>query len=109
MALLQYHAPVDYQAQSEAFRDFLDSFKSSESSSEGTAIDAIDDLNIDGDRTSDEYDFMDDVAEDEGGRSRRARQKHPSKRKYISLLQEVANRDRSEILIELDDLDIVGS
>ena len=65
MALLQYRAPVDYEAQQEAFRDFLDNFKSSESASasEETAADAIDGLHIDGDGTSDEYDFMDDAGE----------------------------------------------
>src|SRR5438874_2133446 len=30
MALLQYRAPVDYEAQQEAFRDFLQNFKSSQ-------------------------------------------------------------------------------
>lgn len=107
MALLQYRAPVDYEAQQEAFRDFLENFKSSQSKSEEAAADAIDDLNLDEDRTSDEYDFMDDVAEDNGSRLRRAGRSRPSKRKYISMLQEVADRERSSVLIELDDLEEV--
>jgi len=107
MALLQYRAPVDYEAQQEAFRDFLENFKSSQSKSEEAAADAIDDLNLDEDRTSDEYDFMDDVAEDNDSRSRRAGRSRPSKRKYISMLQEVADRERSSVLIELDDLEEV--
>lgn len=107
MALLQYRAPVDYEAQQEAFQDFLENFKSSQSKSEEAAADAIDDLNLDEDRTSDEYDFMDDVAEDTGSRSRRAGRSRPSKRKYISMLQEVADRERSSVLIELDDLEEV--
>ena len=107
MALLQYRAPVDYEAQQEAFRDFLENFKSSQSKSEEAAADAIDDLNLDEDRTSDEYDFMDDVAEDTDSRSRRAGRSRPSKRKYISMLQEVADRERSSVLIELDDLEEV--
>ena len=107
MALLQYRAPVDYEAQQEAFRDFLENFKSSQSKSEEAAADAIDDLNLDEDRTSDEYDFMDDVAEDNGSQSRRAGRSRPSKRKYISILQEVADRERSSVLIELDDLEEV--
>jgi DNA replication licensing factor MCM7 len=107
MALLQYRAPVDYEAQQEAFRDFLENFKSSQSKSEEAAADAIDDLNLEEDRTSDEYDFMDDVAEDHGSRSRRADRSRPSKRKYISILQEVADRERSSVLIELDDLEEV--
>jgi DNA replication licensing factor MCM7 len=107
MALLQYRAPVDYEAQQEAFQDFLENFKSSQSKSEETAADTIDDLNLDEDRTSDEYDFMDDVAEDNGSRSRRAGQSRPSKRKYMSILQEVADRETSSVLIELDDLEEV--
>ena len=107
MALLQYRAPVDYDAQQEAFRDFLENFKSSQSTSEDAATDAIDDLNLEEDRTSDEYDFMDDVAEEEGARRRRAAGKGPSKRKYMSLLQEVADREKSNVLIELDDLNEV--
>ena len=84
MALLQYRAPVDYEAQQEAFRDFLENFKSSQSASEDAATDAIDDLNLEEDRTSDEYDFMDDVAEEEVVRRRRAAGKGPSKRKYVA-------------------------
>ena len=107
MALLQYRAPVDYEAQQEAFRDFLENFKSSQSKFEETVADTLDDLNLDEDRTSDEYDFMDDVAGDNGSRSRRAGRSRPSKRKYMSILQEVADRERSSVLIELDDLEEV--
>jgi DNA replication licensing factor MCM7 len=107
MALLQYRAPVDYEAQQEAFRDFLENFKSSQSKPEEAAAGAIDDLNLEEDRTSDEYDFMDDVAESDGSASRRAGRSRPTKRKYMSILQEVANRERSSILIELDDLEEV--
>jgi DNA replication licensing factor MCM7 len=107
MALLQYRAPVDYEAQQEAFRDFLEHFKSSQSKSEDAATDAIDDLNLEEDRTSDEYDFMDDVAEGDGRGSRRAGRSRPTKRKYMSILQEVADREKSSVLIELDDLEEV--
>jgi DNA replication licensing factor MCM7 len=108
MALLQYRAPVDYEAQQEAFRDFLENFKSSESASEETAADAIDGLHIDGDGTSDEYDFMDDAENGDRTRSRREESRR-DKRKYMSLLQDIADRVKSNILIELDDLDLVGS
>ena len=103
MALLNYRAPVDYAAQTDAFRDFLENFKTSQSNSEDAAADAIDDLNINGDDGSDEYDFMDDVAQD-GGAERRSRCKHGVKRKYFEMLQDVANRDRNNVLVELDDL-----
>lgn len=104
MALLQYHAPVDYAAQLESFKDFLQHFKTFESASEAAATEAIEDLHIDGDGTSDEYDFMDD-AEDENGEQRRAGRRHREpKLKYMKMLQDVADRERSDILIELDDL-----
>jgi DNA replication licensing factor MCM7 len=106
MALLQYRAPVDYDAQQEAFRDFLESFKS-ESATEDTAAVAIDGLHIDGDGTSDEYDFMDDAENGDGTRSRRDKRSRPDKRKYVALLQDIADRVKSDILIELDDLESV--
>lgn len=109
MALLQYRAPVDYEAQQEAFRDFLENFKSSESASEETAADAINGLHIDGDGTSDEYDFMDDAENGGAARSGRHDRGHRDKRKYISLLQDIADRVKSNILIELDDLDLVSA
>lgn len=97
MALLQYPAPVDYAAQREAFKDFLKGFKSFDSASEATATEAIQGLRIGGDRTDDEYDFMDDV-ETEGAARR------DPKTKYMQILQDIANRDRNNILIELDDI-----
>lgn len=50
MALLQYPAPVDYGAQLNAFKDFLQHFKTTESTSESAATEAFEDLHIDGDR-----------------------------------------------------------
>lgn len=105
MALLQYRAPVDYAAQQEAFRDFLENYKSFQ---EDTAAEGLEDLHINGDNTSDEYDFMDDIDERDDGHGRRRR--HPDtepKRKYMRILQEVADRKQSNLLIELDDLDEV--
>ncbi|KAN0076630.1 MCM2/3/5 family domain containing protein [Elaphomyces granulatus] len=107
MSLLQFPAPVDYAAQQEAFQDFLQHFKSFQSASEATAAEAIEDLHLDGDGTSDEYDFMDDMdIGDEGQRSGRTnrRQRDP-KHKYMQVLQDVADRKRTNILVELDDLD----
>ncbi|KAJ5725599.1 DNA replication licensing factor MCM7 [Penicillium malachiteum] len=105
MALLQYHAPVDYAAQLDAFKDFLKHFKTLQSTSEAAATEALEDLNIDGNRTSDEYDFMDDV-EDEGATTRGARRRREPKLKYMQILQDIANRDVAHILIELDDVEI---
>lgn len=107
MALLQYPAPVDYTAQLNSFKDFLQHFKSFESASETAATEAIEDLNINGDGTSDEYDFMDD-AEGENGEQRPGRRHREPKHKYMQMLQDVANRDQTGILIELDDLATVS-
>lgn len=107
MALLQYQAPVDYAAQLDSFKDFLQHFKTLQSTSEAAATEALEDLNIDGDRSSDEYDFMDDV-DDEGADTRGARRRREPKLKYMQILQDIANRDVSNIVIELDDLDIVS-
>ncbi|KAJ5113205.1 DNA replication licensing factor MCM7 [Penicillium angulare] len=105
MALLSYHAPVDYAAQLDAFKDFLKHFKTLQSTSEAAATEALEDLNIDGNRTSDEYDFMDD-AEDDGAGTRGARRRREPKLKYMQILQDVANRDVQHILIELDDVEV---
>ena len=103
MALLQYPAPVDYTAQLNAFKDFLQHFKTFESASELAATEPIEDLHIDGDDTSDEYDFMDD-AEGENGEQRASRRRREPKHKYMQMLQDIADRERTNILIELDDL-----
>ncbi|KAB8233328.1 DNA replication licensing factor MCM7 [Aspergillus alliaceus] len=105
MALLQYHAPVDYAAQLDAFKDFLTHFKTFESASVSAATEAIEDLHVDGDRTSDEYDFMDDVEDGNGAqREGSSRRRREPKVKYMQILQEIADRERTNILIELDDL-----
>lgn len=66
--------------------------------------DALGDLNLEEDGLSDEYDFMDDMSDETRQRQRRQqRQQHP-KLKYMSLLEEVANRRKDQVLIELDDL-----
>jgi len=121
MALLGYRPPVNYaeqqgkysiaqtigpiNAQSAAFEDFLRSYKSSTAQ----ATDALQDLNIEEDGLSDEYDFMDDV---EGGAAqgdRRIERSRSPKVKYMKILQDIADRATSQILIELDDLEAVGS
>jgi DNA replication licensing factor MCM7 len=56
---------------------------------------------LDGD--SDEYDFMDD-AEDGGNGARTRRRGARSKAKYMNLLQDIADRTKSQVLIDLDDL-----
>jgi len=89
-----------------AFEDFLRTFKSSGTSE---AANVLQDLNLDDeDGTSEEYDFMDDVEGDETARTRRREQRsRDPKTKYMDLLQDVADRKRPHITIELDDVDMV--
>lgn len=89
-----------------AFEDFLLNYKSTQTDLDLAATDAFQDLNIDGDATSDEYDFMDDVAD--GKAARHAGQHNEPKRKYMDMLQRVADRQIGEVTIELDDLDNVS-
>ncbi|KAK5107813.1 hypothetical protein LTR62_000627 [Meristemomyces frigidus] len=95
MALLTHKALANYEEQQAAFEDFLRNFKSSTTETE----DALDGLNLDGD--SDEYDFMDDADNAVQGQRRNTR----SKTKYMNILQDVSERNRSQVLIDLDDLD----
>ena len=85
-----------------AFEDFLTSFKSSASATEASATDALQGLNIDEDRLSDEYDFMEDAVDTN-------RKERDPKKKYMEMLQNVADRRLAEVCIELDDLDAVGT
>ena len=87
-----------------AFEDFLLNYKSVQSDLDR----AVQDLNIDGDDTSDEYDFMDDVAGGKEARQPNGQHKEP-RVKYMDMLQKVADRELDEVTIELDDLDDVGS
>ena len=87
----------------------MTSFKTSSSLSEAAATSALEDLNIDEDGLSDEYDFMDDAVDGSVARPRqRGVGSKASKEKYMEILQRVADRKESEICIELDDLDIVS-
>ncbi|KAK3114125.1 DNA replication licensing factor MCM7 [Teratosphaeriaceae sp. CCFEE 6253] len=104
MALLTHKPLADYREQQgkrsgatrpAAFEDFLRSFKSSASETE----DALDELNLDGD--SDEYDFMDDA--DAGAQRKRTATR--SETKYMNMLQDIAERSKSQVLVDLDDLD----
>ena len=123
MALSTLKAPVDYSAQQSmrprqttmimrlmialaAFEDFLSNYKSTQTDLEIAATDAFQNLDIDEDGTSDEYDMMDDVTGGKETRQKNADFKE-AKRKYMDMLQRVADREISEITIELDDLDNV--
>ena len=100
MALPIYRAPVDYVEQQAAFEDFLSTFKTTETSQDVEAPLAIAD-----DATSDEYDFMDDVTDANGNARQRNGNKEPVS-KYRDQIQEIADRKRDHIYIDLDDLEI---
>jgi len=79
----------------------LGAFKTSNTTS---FVDGVLDMNIDDDDISDEYDFAE--SDEEAQEARRAARKQGSMphHKYMDVLQEVANRQRDEVTIELDDL-----
>ena len=51
---------------------------------------------------------MDDVGDGKESRQRGGQFQEP-KKKYMDMLQKVANRQTNEVVIELDDLDNVGT
>ena len=92
-----------------AFEDFLRTFKSSSTETEN----ALEDLRLDEEILGDDYDMMDDAYDNGNGRhwgqQRRGAATRSPKLKYMKMLQDVADRTRSQILINLDDLDAVSS
>lgn len=102
MALLTHKTLVNYEEQQAQFEDFLQTFKSSSTE----ATEQLQDLNLGEDGQSDEYDFMDESDDGaEGQRSRRQEHNRDPKKKYMQMLQDVADRVTSQITIDLDDLD----
>lgn len=102
MALLTHKTLVNYEEQQAQFEDFLQTFKSSSTE----ATEQLQDLNLGEDGQSDEYDFMDESDDGAAGqRSRRQEQNRDPKKKYMQILQNVADRVTSQITIDLDDLD----
>lgn len=89
MALLQYRAPVKYSVQRDIVKDFLLNFKGYD---DADAAEGIDDLHLDADN---------------GDVDMETRRREP-KLKYMRVLQEVADRMRNNIVIELDDLETVS-
>ncbi|KAF3481812.1 DNA replication licensing factor CDC47 [Arthroderma uncinatum] len=102
MALLPLRLNVNYEEEQDVFKEFLQHFKSSQSVSEASATEAILDLNID----EDDLDALDEMEEDgeENQRTTRRQRREP-KLKYMSILQNIADRLKNNIVIELDDLD----
>ena len=84
-----------------AFEEFLSDFKESASTSEAAAAEALGGLNLD--ENEDDYDFMEDAPEQNEQRTRNTQKTSPRK-KYMEILQNIADRKSQEICIELDDL-----
>lgn len=121
MALLTYKSVVNYAEQQSkkalrplhqsntkldypgAFEEFLSTYESSNSDVDAVATDALEGLNIDEDGISDEYVMVDDEGNGNGSAQRPAQYGNP-KKKYMHMLQRVADRQISEVTIELDDL-----
>ncbi|KAI3395424.1 hypothetical protein diail_1353 [Diaporthe ilicicola] len=101
MALLQWKAPVDYEAQLSTFKTFLQDFKASPADS---ITHALGGMNIEEEDLDDEYDFMDDDDEDEDRRRQEKADRKKPYHKYKDLMQQLANRNIDEVLVELDDL-----
>ncbi|PWW72076.1 MCM-domain-containing protein [Tuber magnatum] len=96
---------IDYDKQQGAFEAFLTGFKSTLSTEEA-ARDALSNLNM-ADEDEDLTDTPRRRATRSGGRSRARRPRvaaQEPKLKYMLQLQEIANRTRDSITIELDDL-----
>lgn len=81
--------------------DFLQNFKSSSTE----AAEQLEGLNINADGDSDEYDMVDDAGDPAPNGSQR-RNRH-GKAKYMQILQDVSDRTRTEIVIDLNDLEEV--
>lgn len=89
----------------DAFEDFLSTYESTTSDLDVVATDALEGLNIEEDNSSDEYVMVDN--EGEKGTSPKLGHESQTKKKYMHMLQKVANRQISEVSIELDDIDNV--
>lgn len=83
-----------------AFVDFLQNFKSSSTE----AADQLENLNLNGDGDNDEYDMIDDSDNPAPNANRRRTR---TKAKYVEMLQDIADRTRSNVLIDLNDLESV--
>lgn len=78
--------------------DFLKHFKSSSTE----AADQLQGLSLNGNGGDEEYDMVDDGSN--GTQTRNGQ----SKLKYMNLLQDIANRTRDEIVIDLNDVEAVS-
>lgn len=88
-----------------AFESFLTTY---ESTTPDLTTDALENLNIEEEEFSDEYVMVDNERDGQKG-VQRPDQPGRSKKKYMEMLQQVADRQISEVMIELDDLENVST
>lgn len=84
----------------------MSTYESTTSDLDAAATDALEGLNIDEDADSDDFVMVDGEENGSGGRRKPGQYEDP-KKKYMNLLQKVADRQISEVKIELDDLKTV--
>lgn len=84
-----------------AFKTFLQDFKASPAEALTHALGNID---IGGNDTDDEYDFMDEDDEDENRRRQASVASKQPYHKYRDIMRQLADRKIDEVLIDLDDL-----
>ncbi|EGD95397.1 DNA replication licensing factor Cdc47 [Trichophyton tonsurans CBS 112818] len=101
MALFPLRLQINYEEEKNVLKEFLQNFKSSQSASEASATEAISGLNLD----EDDLDALDEMDEDGEENGRTTGERREPKLKYMTLLQEIADRTKNHIVIELDDLD----
>ncbi|KAH7401946.1 MCM2/3/5 family-domain-containing protein [Phaeosphaeria sp. MPI-PUGE-AT-0046c] len=99
MALLTTGAPVNYEEQESAIIDFLNTFKSSSTD----AADQLQNLNLGGNDDDHEYDMVD--GEDDPAPNGAGAQAGKMKLKYLNQLLEISNRERDQLIIDLNDLE----
>jgi hypothetical protein len=84
-----------------AFESFLEDFKSSPEQAIAYSLENID---LDNDDLSDEYDFLEDDEEHARQRRRDKARSRVPERKYKVMLQKLADRQIDEVVIDLDDM-----
>jgi len=103
MSLPVVNIGVDYELQQESFNNFLKNFKSVTSTEEVTR-DALSHLHMDDKDEDIESNDTPRRRSTRSGRRETRRQAPEPKLKYMEQLQEIANRERQALTIELEDL-----
>ncbi|CAK7223986.1 DNA replication licensing factor MCM7 [Sporothrix curviconia] len=101
--LANYKKVVEYKDQQVAFKEFLNTYKTSP---EHTITHALGNINIDDDDLSDEYEFVDETDEAAERRAQEKAARRKPQHKYRDMLQKLADRKIDEVTIDLDDLNM---